>query len=249
MRALATAVVECDTAPARGADGADDAQAIARDRGGEGGMNGGGAGPGGRGLRALLAAGAVGALVSVGGWFGSERLEQDDRFCNACHLDGWVSGTPLHTRQRDGFAERPPRTLAGSHATVAVDGRAGDAAAFRCMDCHGGVGFVGKLRVKALAAKDAFFWVVGAFDEPDHMRWPLLDDDCRQCHASFAAKAGEFEDPAFHDLGVHNADLGVDCVECHLGHDASGDPEQWFVAAAHVRAQCARCHERMAGEM
>lgn len=187
--------------------------------------------------------------MSVAGWVGSDRLEQNNAFCNACHLDGWISGTPLHTRHRDGFAERPPTTLAGSHAASLVDAREGGDAAFRCFDCHGGVGFLGNAKVKALAAKDAFFWVVGAFDEPEGMHWPLGDADCRQCHASFETKAGEFEDPAFHDLGVHNVDLGVDCVECHLAHDASGDPEQWFVSAAHVRAQCARCHERLSDEM
>ena len=199
-----------------------------------------------RRARWAVAAVVVGAVVSSAGWVATDRLEQDDAFCNACHLDGWLSGTPLHTRQRDGFTAAVPRTLAGAHASALVEERAGGDAAFRCIDCHGGVSPLGRLRVKTLAAKDAFFWVTGAFEEPDGMRWPLWDEDCRQCHASFARKAGEFEDPAFHDLGVHNAELGVDCVECHLSHEEGGNPEQWFVLADHVRAQCARCHERMA---
>jgi hypothetical protein len=74
------------------------------------------------------------------------------------------------------------------------------------------------------------------------MSWPLRDDDCAQCHATFEVKAAEFDDPAFHDLPVHNSELGVDCVECHLVHEGGVDRERWFLRTDHVRAQCARCH-------
>ena len=58
----------------------------------------------------------------------------------------------------------------------------------------------------------------------------------------FGPEAGAFDDPAFHDLGVHNSDLGVDCVECHLVHESGADPGAFSLHPEHVRAQCARCH-------
>jgi len=188
----------------------------------------------------------AGAAIGAGGWFGTDRLEQDNDFCNACHLDGWTSGTPLHEEHRADFDGRPARSLAAAHAAAGNDARAADPA-FRCIDCHGGVGLHGRARVKLLAAKDAFFWLVGDFDEPEGMAWPLLEEDCRQCHSVFASKAAPFEDPAFHDLAVHNAELGVDCVECHQSHGQQVDPERWFLDTALVREQCARCHREMAG--
>lgn len=192
-------------------------------------------------LGTLLALG----LVSGAGWVGTDRLEQRNEFCNACHLDGWLSGTPLHTEHRDQFAATSPQTLAGAHAIAGMPART-EAPAFLCIDCHGGVGLAGRARVKALAAKDAFWWVVGNFEEPEGMHWPLREEDCRQCHSSFTTKAGEFEDPAFHDLGVHNRDLGIDCVECHEVHVPQAQTNRWFIDAFRVRKQCARCHSAMA---
>ena len=46
-----------------------------------------------------------------------------------------------------------------------------------CIDCHGGVGRVGRSKVKLLAARDALVWLVGDFDEPDHMEYPLGEAD------------------------------------------------------------------------
>jgi len=195
-------------------------------------------------LTAVLAGGALGA----GGWFGTDALERDNDFCNACHLDGWTSGTPLHTEHRDQFAATAlasPGSLASAHAAAGHPERV-EGSGFRCIDCHGGVGFVGRAQVKVLAAKDAFWWVTGRFEEPDGMHWPLRDADCSQCHASFETKAAAYEDPAFHDLALHNSRLGVDCVECHSVHEAVDNPN-WYLDTAHVREQCARCHSEFAG--
>jgi len=124
-----------------------------------------------------IAAAAVAAIVSAPlGWHLSDRLERDNDFCTSCHL---TPDRPLHTEIRSGFDAAPAGTLA------AVHGGATGERDFRCIDCHGGVGLVGRARVKALAAKDAFWYVVGRFEEPDHMRWPLWDEDCGQCHDEF----------------------------------------------------------------
>jgi nitrate/TMAO reductase-like tetraheme cytochrome c subunit len=182
----------------------------------------------------------AGGVAAPVGWFGTDHLEQDDDFCNACHLE---PGVPLHIDIRRDFDARPPVNLAGLHARSLHPRRAASEP-FRCIDCHGGVGFLGKARTKLLAAKDGFWWAVGHFDEPQEMAWPLRDEDCRQCHPDFPKSEGGADDsnPPFHALGVHNVALGVSCVECHQSHAAGGSEAFYYLRPAHVRAQCARCH-------
>jgi nitrate/TMAO reductase-like tetraheme cytochrome c subunit len=194
------------------------------------------------GSRDRIVAALVAALACAGlgaaGWAVTDRLEQDDDFCNACHVSADV---PLHIEIRRETDARPPRSLAGRHAEAGTSARADGG--FRCIDCHGGTSLLGRARVKALAAKDAFWYVLGRFEEPDGMRWPLWDEDCLRCHASFEqSEAGADASTRFHALAVHNVDLGVACVECHSAHQAGGDAGAFFLRAAPVRAQCARCH-------
>jgi hypothetical protein len=190
---------------------------------------------------ALLGAAAAGVGMGATGWIVTDTLERDNDFCNACHLE---PGTPLHEGIRQRFDSSPPLDLAGVHA--AAQGRAAPDGSFRCIDCHGGVGVVGRARVKLLAAKDGFWYAVGQFDEPEEMAWPLLEEDCSQCHASYEKSRPAIDaapgPPPFHSLGVHNVALGVACVECHSAHQTGGSPELYYLQPARVRVQCARCH-------
>lgn len=193
------------------------------------------------GRRLLWGVAVAGGVVSssVLGWTVSDRLEQDNDFCNECHLS---ADTPLHVDVRREFDGRPAVSLAAAHAAAEVAGR--NDPAFRCIDCHGGASLRGRARVKLLAAKDAFWYVMGRFEEPDAMRWPLWDEDCRKCHAEFAGQSWDgFGPEPFHARSVHNVKLGIGCVECHLAHGSGGDADAHFVHAAPVRAQCARCHD------
>lgn len=189
--------------------------------------------------RRVLALAAV--LGGVGaaplGWLVTDRLERDNDFCNACHV---APEEPLHREIRRGFDARPPASLAAAHGAARVAGR--EDPAFRCIDCHGGAGLVGRARVKALAGLDAFWYVTGRFEEPDHMEFPLWDEDCAKCHARFdEAPAPAWQTPRFHQLAVHNVELAVRCVECHRAH-APGDAGSHFLHADLVRSRCARCH-------
>ena len=180
----------------------------------------------------------MGIVSAPVGWAVTDYLERDNDFCIACHLTEEV---PLHDAIRLDFDAQAPASLAGLHGVAGVEGRAH--AAFRCIDCHGGASFVGRARVKALAAKDAFWYAMGHFEEPTEMRWPLWDEDCAKCHTSFDQKRSKpWQRARFHELGVHNVSLGVGCVECHLSHEPGGNPDGYFLHAKPVRAQCARCH-------
>jgi nitrate/TMAO reductase-like tetraheme cytochrome c subunit len=184
--------------------------------------------------RVLVGLALAAAVAAPTGWLVTDRLEQDDDFCNACHLP---SGPPLHEQVRADFDATEPVVLASLHGAAEHDGRD-----FRCIDCHGGVSFAGRVRVKALAGLDALVYLTGRFEEPHGMAWPLWDEDCTQCHASFDESPGESWNPRFHELPVHNTALGVGCVECHLSHETGGNPQAHFLVAESVRFQCARCH-------
>jgi nitrate/TMAO reductase-like tetraheme cytochrome c subunit len=181
---------------------------------------------------------AIAAAFFVLGWAITDHLEQDNDFCTSCHLEPNV---PLHTEVRQNFDAHPPASLASLHGSLEVASR--EDAGFRCIDCHGGASWLGRARVKALAALDSFWYVVGYFEEPHEMAWPLWDEDCQKCHLDFGdTRSAPWEDPRFHELSLHNVDLGLDCVECHRAHDPAGAPNHYHLRANWVRAQCARCH-------
>jgi nitrate/TMAO reductase-like tetraheme cytochrome c subunit len=177
------------------------------------------------------------------GWVVTDHLEQDNDFCVSCHL---APGVRLHAGVHRDVGAAVPVSLGSVHGASRVESR-GEDPAFRCIDCHGGTSPLGRARVKALAAKDAFWYVLGHFEEPDGMRWPLWDEDCAKCHARFdEIAAAPWQSPRFHQLPVHNAALGVRCVECHSVHEIGGNPQAFFLHAGSVRAQCARCHSEYA---
>lgn len=186
-----------------------------------------------------IAIGLVGVVAACAGWLVTDALEANNDFCTACHLP---SGAVLHVGIREGFDARPVHNLAGAHGSSKRESEAGDRN-FRCIDCHGGVGWLGRAKVKLLAAKDAMVWLTGDFDEPDHMQYPLGEADCRQCHTKYALDIDADDlSQRFHNLSVHNADLGVLCVECHTVHDGGDDSATFYLDTTGVRQQCARCH-------
>jgi hypothetical protein len=176
----------------------------------------------------IAAAGLMAALPL--GWGISDRLESDDRFCLSCHL---APEAPLHERIFAEYATRPPANLASAHAAAA------GGASFRCIDCHGGTGLVGRARVKLVSVRDALYYALGAFEEPQGMRHPLWDEDCAKCHETY--------DPppqgAFHDLEAHNLDFPYACVECHRAHPVFDLRLPPFLSRDVVLPVCRNCHE------
>ncbi len=70
------------------------------------------------------------------------------------------------------------------------------------------------------------------------MRHPLWDEDCVQCHASYAPK----RDDSFHAIEDHNTDFRYACVSCHRAHPA-GPRELYFLDREGVLSLCRDCHE------
>ena len=71
------------------------------------------------------------------------------------------------------------------------------------------------------------------------MRWPLWDEDCREVPRELrrGAATTSWARRGFHELAVHNVELGVGCVECHRAH--AGRRRSRRVLPGHA-ARCAR---------
>ena len=158
-----------------------------------------------------------------------DHLEANNAFCTSCHLN---ASTPLHAQKLEDFQTEPATSLVAAHH-AAKQG-------FRCIDCHGGASFPNKLRVKALAARDAIAYLLGRFEEPKAMDYPLWNEDCAKCHARYEPA----RDDAFHAVEVHNLpDFAYECVECHQGHPTGRKAALDYLETEPLVAVCQNCHE------
>lgn len=202
-----------------------------------------------RRLAAVVAGAGSALLVVVLFLTALAAKERDDRFCVACHL---------HEAKFRRVGAAVPVDLAGAH------GRAQPAVG--CIGCHGGADLGMRLRVWQGAAFDTLRFLAGAYREPDHMRLPLRDADCRSCHtpivkplpvapappAPTAAEETPFGMPpeltagpvAFHRSRAHDT-MTVTCVRCHVTHVTGGERSQRFIVDERVGPICRECHPRM----
>lgn len=172
---------------------------------------------------------AAGLVAAPAGWLVTDHLESRNEFCTSCHLD---AATPLHEPKMNDFLHEPAESLVSAHHAAK--------AGFRCIDCHGGASFANQLRVKTVAARDAFMYVLERFDEPEDMEYPLWNEDCAKCHATYSPQ----RDDAFHAIDVHNLPgFEYDCVKCHLAHPTGRKASLDYLAPEPTVAVCRNCHE------
>src|SRR5215831_14934088 len=113
------------------------------------------------GVAAIIGAFIVGVLFLAG----LAAKERDNRFCVSCHL---------HDEKFERLNASSAADLAGLHHNKKAE--------VGCIACHGGADLGMRLRVWTVAGLDTFKFLVGRYREPDHMRLPLRDLECRQCH-------------------------------------------------------------------
>lgn len=192
-----------------------------------------------------MAAGVVGFAAGTGI---TDRLEQDDRFCLACHRPE----QPLHEEVYRTFhpVDGTVVTLAGAH-------KAGGATnlprrspwigevygSVKCIDCHIGAGRKDYLIIKAIAAWDTGKWLVGAYKDPETLRYSLGDRTCLKCHSD-GGQNPEVED-AFHNAPYHRDPRNA-CSDCHRSH-LEAPAETRFLERARVKPLCDECHQAILG--
>jgi len=176
----------------------------------------------------------AGLVVITGvGFAGLIVKERDNRFCFACHL---------HEAKFERFTSVPFADLTGPHHAKRV----------RCIDCHGGADPVMRARVWSQAALDTGKFLVGKYQEPDHMKLELRPKECTQCHdpilkhapaltaeqdEALEGRAGN----AYHQIRSHDS-VRINCVQCHTSHTTDGNPKAQFIARKRVQPICRKCH-------
>jgi hypothetical protein len=186
-----------------------------------------------------LAAGA--SFIVVLFFVALAARERDNGFCISCHL---------HEEKFNRFLASTSSDLAGvHHAKKAVS----------CIDCHGGADLGMHLQVWAVAGLDTVKFLVGAYKEPDHMRLPLRDKDCRRCHTPILKSAPVALTPeqeealegrtgdSYHAIRDHNT-VKIACVRCHPSHTTDGEARFQFLARPRLLPLCRECHPRIGEE-
>ena len=189
-----------------------------------------------RWLRLVLwAAGVVAAAGIIGfaaGAIITDRLEQDNRFCIACHRPE----KPLHAKVYTSFYPLGGKllSLAAAHN---VKGQV------KCIDCHIGADVKDYLIVKGIAGVAAIKWVVGAYEDPKTLIYPLGDRTCLKCHLDGGQNPKV--EKAFHNAPYHR-DPRNRCSDCHRSHLEAPD-ETRFLLRSIVKPRCDQCHLAILG--
>jgi predicted CXXCH cytochrome family protein len=203
------------------------------------------------GVAAIIGTFIVGVLFLAG----LAAKERDDRFCVACHL---------HDEKFERLTASSTADLAGLHHNKKPE--------IGCIACHGGADLDMRLRVWTVAGIDTLKFLVGRYREPDHMRLPLRDVECRQCHtpilkppaapkaseatrtvgptadSTFAAEAASEgrAGTSYHEIREHDT-VKVKCITCHVSHVTGSDATNRFIVRARVVPVCRECHKQMEG--
>jgi len=188
----------------------------------------------------------VAAMIGASSWLYADRIEEQNDFCNSCHL---APDKPLHLEIREHFDRVIPHDLAGVHGRGWIEDR--DEPAFRCIDCHAGAGAVERVKIRLLSARDGLRYAIGDFEEPHGMSFELSKELCRGCHPSFRHSAAPgWTVRAFHGLEAHDVEGTPRCVRCHAVHETDGDAIAYYMNRERVDRECQTCHaEGSAGEI
>lgn len=171
----------------------------------------------------------LGGLASI---IALDRLEGNNKFCIACHLD---ENRSLHIDKFNEFIKNEPVNLAGLHVAKASGKE------FKCINCHEGADIKARLKIKLLSSKDALVYLFGDPKEPNNLRIPLLDGDCLKCHHAYKPKNPQ----DYHALLDHARGVPIKCIQCHISHKKGGMKELYFLDEKTVLPLCRKCHPNL----
>ena len=198
--------------------------------------------------RLLVAVGVALAIVGLGSIGVVSRLEENDRFCTACHT---VPEVTYYNRAQSALAGVTPLDDLSSAHYLAAPADLPSGQPFRCIDCHRGDNSLPhRLTTLGLAARDTAIWLARAEDpaiEKVDIEVPwLLTEGCVGCHADSLLVVGfenhfhnklpdayrawqaggelalPLEDPEANrpalEEGLQPYETQLACLDCHLAH-------------------------------
>jgi len=185
---------------------------------------------------------SVALVIAAGGFTFAATQESHDSFCGSCHTQ------PESTYLQNSTASQPV-DLASWHTTQST----------RCIDCHSGVGVLGRMQADLLGAKNAFKWYTGTAIQPAPLTQPIGNGNCLKCHQQVTQSAYV---PKNQDLPVEEeAQNGhwhlflsrwqaldasaARCVTCHSAHTTDGDKTIFYLNQQHTLSVCESCHQKL----
>jgi nitrate/TMAO reductase-like tetraheme cytochrome c subunit len=177
-------------------------------------------------VKILLIVCGVALLFTAGGFTFAATKETHDTFCASCHTQ---PESTFYQRSVDAQAV----DLASAHTAKNV----------RCIDCHSGVGVVGRITAELLGAHNALAFYTGTAVQPAILTRPVGDNSCLKCHQDVTVRA-DFNNHFHAFLSRWQAfdPNAATCVSCHGGHTTTADAQTRFVDQNTAQNVCEACH-------
>jgi nitrate/TMAO reductase-like tetraheme cytochrome c subunit len=179
-----------------------------------------------RAVKTLLIACGFALLFTAGGFSFAATQETHDSFCASCHTQ---PESTFYQRSVDVQAV----DLASAHTIKDV----------RCIDCHSGVGVVGRIQAEMLGAHNALAFYSGTAVQPAILTKPVGDDSCLKCHQNVTFNRSR--NNHFHAFLARWQSVDPNastCGGCHGGHTTDGSSQTGFMAQNTVQNVCESCH-------
>ena len=157
----------------------------------------------------------------------TDRLEEDNTFCTACHL---------HEKKLTEF-----HPVQGKQVTLAAAHNLEGAKNVKCIDCHIGATVKDKLIIKFIAARDTVTWALGKAQEPTRLHFAIGTRTCLKCHPTEGRNPEQ--ENAFHNAS-HHTHMPLVCYDCHTVHPTAS-VETRFLRQPTVKPLCDTCHKDM----
>ena len=190
-------------------------------------------------MRRLFLFGCVvmlgGVILVVGGVGVSLALENQDAFCASCHTEPEATYYQQSTQAN-------PVTLAAFHRQKKT----------ACIDCHSGIGVLGRSEGLAQGAQDLIAFIGGRYHSPAISLNPLSDDSCLKCHQNISQSrpSGSRATNGHYHLFLPRwqaADpQAAHCITCHTAHTHGLDGLQFMRQGVAARV-CDDCHTALGG--
>jgi len=178
-------------------------------------------------MKVGLAGLGLAIVLVVSGFTFAATKETHDSFCASCH-----------TRPESTFYQRSvdpqPVDLASAHTPKNT----------RCIDCHSGVGVIGRMQAELLGAHNALAYYTHTAVQPAKLTRAIGDESCLKCHQNVTAEAS-FNNHFHAFLPRWQAvdPNAATCVTCHTEHTTDGSAQLMYLNESTAGKVCNACHQ------
>lgn len=176
-------------------------------------------------LLGLVALVLVGTAYAVG-----TQFESNDAFCASCHVE------PESTYYEASLDPTAAETLAAFHAGART----------RCIDCHSGKWFPGRLLAHLGGLQNLVAYLSGRYRAPSITTRPVGDAGCSKCHTELtwvSERPGHYHSPLLRRRWQAEGGPLNTCEVCHSSHEFVASADKHFMDNELLEDQCEACHD------